>query len=364
MNKMLSHLDNQVESVLVTALMHDPENVVALMNMGRHFEAHDRDQEADGMYRTALAVQPDHPEALLALGRLLHLYPAFRDEAITFLQRTLEIDPSLTAAYAPLASSLKSVGRVEEGVAVLRAWVAAAPMDAVAMHILAASSHEDVPDRASDAFVTKTFDEGAERFDTLLRDTLQYRAPEVLSAHLHTMLTESGAGVTMQALDVLDVGCGTGLCAPLLRPLARRLVGVDLSGNMIEKARARGGYDLLETAELTGYLAAHTGEFDLLFSADTLCYFGRLAEVFAAAQASLRAGGWLAFTVERLLSTDDTANDTFTLAPTGRYQHAADYVRSALQHAGFAAPQMIHAQLRIELGHPVMGLAVVAQKPV
>ena len=91
MNDVLNHLDNQVEAALVTALMHDPENVVALMNMGRHFEAHDRDQEADGMYRNALAVQPDHPEALLALGRLLHLYPAFRDEAIAFLQRMNQV---------------------------------------------------------------------------------------------------------------------------------------------------------------------------------------------------------------------------------------------------------------------------------
>jgi predicted TPR repeat methyltransferase len=362
MNEMLSHLDNQVEMGLVAALIQDPENVVALMNMGRHFEAHDRDQEADGMYRTALAVQPDHPEALLALGRLLHLYPAFRDEAITLLQRTISIDPTLTAAYAPLASSLKCLGRAEEGVAVLRAWVAAAPMDAVAMHLLAATSHEDVPDRASDAFVTKTFDDGAERFDTLLRDTLQYQAPEVLSAHLHMALAGADVDAATVAFDVLDVGCGTGLCAPLLRPLARRLVGVDLSANMIEKARARGGYDLLETAELTQYLAAHTDEFDLLFSADTLCYFGRLDEAFATARTSLRARGWLAFTVERLVSSDDNAKESFVLSPTGRYQQSADYVRAALRNAGFGEPQMIHVQLRIELGHPVMGLAVVAQK--
>ena len=37
--------------------------------------------------------------------------------------------------------------------------------------------------------------------------------------------------------DVLDIGCGTGLCGPLLRPIAVSLCGVDLSAGMIEKAR-------------------------------------------------------------------------------------------------------------------------------
>ena len=36
---------------------------------------------------------------------------------------------------------------------------------------------------------------------------------------------------------ILDAGCGTGLCGPLLRPLAARLVGVDLSEKMVELAR-------------------------------------------------------------------------------------------------------------------------------
>ncbi|MCX4239251.1 class I SAM-dependent DNA methyltransferase [Paraliomyxa miuraensis] len=62
-------------------------------------------------------------------------------------------------------------------------------------------------------------------------------------------------------LDVLDAGCGTGLCAPLLRPLARTLVGVDLSGKMLDQARRRGGYDELIEAELTEMLDAHAARY-------------------------------------------------------------------------------------------------------
>ena len=44
-----------------------------------------------------------------------------------------------------------------------------------------------------------------------------------------------------KALDILDAGCGTGLCGPLLAPYARRLVGVDLSDGMLKHAREKNG---------------------------------------------------------------------------------------------------------------------------
>ena len=38
---------------------------------------------------------------------------------------------------------------------------------------------------------------------------------------------------------MLDAGCGTVLCGPLVAPFARRLVGVDLSARMLDQAKAR-----------------------------------------------------------------------------------------------------------------------------
>ena len=92
-------------------------------------------------------------------------------------------------------------------------------------------------------------------------------------------------------LDVLDAGCGTGLCGPLLAPYARRLVGVDLSERMLDQARARDVYDELVKGELTEYLAASAGTFDAIVSADTLVYFGPLEAVAEAAERALRPGG-------------------------------------------------------------------------
>src|SRR5690606_33739696 len=123
-------------------------------------------------------------------------------------------------------------------------------------------------------------------FDDQLR-ALEYRAPELLAA---AVLGELPAGAR---LDVLDAGCGTGLCGPLLRSAAARLAGVDLSGGMVGKARERGIYDDLHVQELTAFMAASPASFDVIVSADTLVYFGALEAVAQAARQCLRGGGLL-----------------------------------------------------------------------
>ena len=352
------------ESALLSAVVRHPEDVSASLALASFLSGQDRDRDAAAVYRQILEDHPDDGEALCKLGVLLHLYPAFQEEAVELLQRAISLDSTLAAAYRPLASTLDQQGRRSEAVAVLRAWCAAAPLDAVASHLLAAFSAETVPQRATDAFVQQTFDLAAERFDQHLRDTLQYRAPEALSAHLGALLPAS----TQVSLDILDMGCGTGLCAPLLRPWARTLTGVDLSSGMLAKAREGGLYDGLEAAELTAYLAQRNhrqSSFDVLFAADTLVYFGQLDALFLQAFAALRPGGWLAFTVERLSPSDRESVDArnFILDTTGRYKHSAHYVKQTLANAGFLAPHLIEAPVRLESGEPEIGLVVAAMKP-
>ena len=80
-------------------------------------------------------------------------------------------------------------------------------------------------------------------------ERLDYRAPQLVSTAMAEELPKPSA-----SLDILDAGCGTGLCGPRVRPYARRLVGVDLSSAMLDKARAAGAYDELVDAELTAFM--------------------------------------------------------------------------------------------------------------
>lgn len=59
--------------------------------------------------------------------------------------------------------------------------------------------------------------------------------------------------------DIVDAPCGTGLAGPELRPLARRLVGSDLSRDMLSVARRRGCYDDLIAGDLAEVLPLLSG---------------------------------------------------------------------------------------------------------
>jgi predicted TPR repeat methyltransferase len=103
-----------------------------------------------------------------------------------------------------------------------------------ARHLIAAYTEQDLPDRAADEYVRQLFDGFAASFDNVLGG-LAYRAPQLVADRVATLVGPAAANLT-----VLDAGCGTGLCAPLIKPYARRLVGVDLSPGMLDRARLTG----------------------------------------------------------------------------------------------------------------------------
>jgi predicted TPR repeat methyltransferase len=153
--------------------------------------------------------------------------------------------------------------------------------------------------------------------------------------------------------EVLDLGCGTGLCGALIRPVCERLTGVDLSPGMLKRAARRGGYDALAEAELTAYLnGLPEGSLDLAVCVDTLCYIGMLAPVFAGLRHALRDGGHFVATVE----AHEADEPDYLLTISGRYSHARSYIRAAAREARLSLIRIEPAVLRSEMGKPVNGL--------
>jgi predicted TPR repeat methyltransferase len=157
--------------------------------------------------------------------------------------------------------------------------------------------------------------------------------------------------------DVLDLGCGTGLCGQAFRGYASRLVGTDLSAGMIAKARERGVYNELYCEDILVTLERMPGQFDVILSADVFVYIGDLARVFDAAEAALRPGGWFAFSVER-----GAAGTTYALHSANRYTHSADYVRDLARCNGLQEAKFADVVLRVQNGEPVAGYVVLLQR--
>jgi predicted TPR repeat methyltransferase len=363
-----------------------PEYVDAINNLGNMLLDQERPEEAEAAYRRVLGLRPQHPGALTNVGMLLFrrkdaagAEAAFRqaiavdpdhapayhnlgllldessrqEEALAVYQKALLLRPYDAVSHRRVGAMLGYLGRHEEAAAIYRRWLELEPDSAVARHMLASCSNDDVPARASDDCVRGTFETFAASFDEVLA-RLKYRAPALVGDAV-----ERWVGAPAAALDVLDAGVGTGLCGPLLRPYARRLTGVDLSQPMLDRAAARGGYDLLEAGELTAYMQARSAAFDLVASADTFCYIGDLAPVAAAAAGATRAGGHLIFTVEHARSQPAQG---FQINPHGRYSHTEPYLRRTLADAGWIPLSIAEAHLRTEGGKPVDGLVVVARR--
>jgi predicted TPR repeat methyltransferase len=311
-----------------------------------------RFEASEAAYRRAIEIDPTFADAYNNLGHLLVQFGRI-EEAVKLFYTAITLHPTSARSKRLLGLALSSLGKLEEAAKVYQEWLADEPGNPLATHYLTACSADKPPPRASDDYVEKTFDEFANSFDANL-GRLTYRAPQIVGALVAEELKPQAG-----SLDILDIGCGTGLCGPFLRPSARQLVGVDLSAGMLAKARERGGYDDLVHAELTAYLQTQDTAHDLIVSADTLCYFGDLSAPAIAAAGALRPGGWLMFTVEASAEGDAE----YRLHPHGRYSHSRAYLLRVLGEAGFEAPAITGAELRMESGRPVAGHVVRARRP-
>ena len=321
----------------------DPANLQVLNNMGVLSGRLKRPGQAEAYLLRALEQDRDFADAHINLGNL-YLDLNRNTEAFSHFADALALKPLDNQVRGALTVAYGQAQRIGEGKRFLQEWLALEPDNPRAQHFWAAFGGTPLPERASDSYVVAEFDGFADSFDAKLAH-LDYRAP---TAIVDAVARHLGAALADQC--ILDAGCGTGLCAPGLRPYASQLVGVDLSGNMLKHARARSLYDELVQGELVAFLTTSEPRFDIIVSADTLCYFGALEAVFSSARKAMRAGGRLFFTVE---AHDE--DKPVLLHPHGRFSHSKAYVTSTLLQCGFAQCEANSLELRTEGGAPVSG---------
>jgi predicted TPR repeat methyltransferase len=225
----LERLEEAVAAFAVAAEL-EPGDANYSNNLGAVLMRLERLPEALAAFQQALAGDPAFVPALNNLGDLYSRQHQ-ADEAAEYYCRAYVTGPLHDKPKRMLGIAYYTLNRIEEAAAVYRAWVAEEPHNPIARHLLAACSGEDVPGRAEDAFVEAVFDEYADNFDSKLVKSLGYRGPEYIAAALERHLP--GA----RGLRVLDGGCGTGLCGPVLAPYAGHLAGIDLSANMLAPRR-------------------------------------------------------------------------------------------------------------------------------
>ena len=262
------------------------------------------------------------------------------------------LTPENPEVWKDLGELAHILGRREDARNAYEKCLSLHPDDAEIGHILLSLRDECPPPRAPDACVRQIYSRFADYYEENMCDELHYQAPSLLAVAVREAIS------TRDSLEVLDLGCGTGLIAEHLRPLARRLTGIDLSPEMVDRARQSEFYDLLEVAEITDWLSWDSKPaFDLIVACDTLIYFGDLSQVVVPAANCLGPGGILAFTVEK-----GSHNEPFCLTDSGRYTHTIDHITSVAEDARLGLDRICTEVLRYEYSEPVEGLLVVLSR--
>ncbi|MBL8849999.1 MAG: methyltransferase domain-containing protein [Planctomycetaceae bacterium] len=273
---------------------------------------------AEAAYREFIAAEPDNLMALDGMAFLLQ--------------------------HRGAAAEARQVRRQRYGAEMKNLGVPEAEIAGAVAFLEASLGDRPAPAAPPPVYVEKLFDEFSVIYDEQLLKTLKYRAPQLIREAVQQIVGDHSG-----SLDILDLGCGTGLAGAEFRPWARRLTGIDLSPKMLELARARGVYDELRQAEIVRDLNETEQRFDLIVSSDVLNYFGDHSPVFSGIARVLRQGGHCAITTE--LGEDRE----FRLRGMRRYQHSREYLERTAAAAGLTLRSLDEVVLRTQLGEPVRG---------
>jgi predicted TPR repeat methyltransferase len=276
-----------------------------------------------------------HARSLASIGQL--------DAAIESYLKALVLDKSCSEAWYQLANLQRENGDDDNAIlSYNRALENGADAELVS-YMLAAMNKSATVLQPPRAYVQNLFDQYANDFEQHLVGQLGYCGHEVLIEQLPHACPDHFE-------SVLDLGCGTGLCAKILRLRSQHLTGVDLAPAMIEKSKQTTLYDDLVVSDVHEYLSSITKQFDLVVAADVFIYVGELERLFALLAQRMAKRGWLAFTVE--LPTDKSA---LQLMPSLRYAHSVQYVQAVAQRHGFQVIKEKQAPIRVHNGLPMMG---------
>lgn len=344
---------SELEQAARSLTQQAPGSAFAWKALGMSLHRQGKLDEALQPMQQAVRLSPQDPEAFNNLGALLS-EGEHQQHAEACFRKALQLRSDHIPALQNLITMLGRQGRHDDVRPLLQHHLGLQPDNEYVRHQLAMLSGEQT-DAAPAGYVRQVFDEYADRFDDHLLGQLGYRTPEHLARWLFAEAPSDSAW------RVLDLGCGTGLVGQHIHERCEELIGVDLSGRMLEKARERGGYTRLDQADvLTQMQQEATHHFDVIVSADVFVYIGKLDDLMPEARRILKPGGLMAFSVESMDSShiQPTAEDIqrgHRLDSTGRYSHTQDHLLELASAHGFSVVRQEEVKLREENHRPVIG---------
>ncbi|OGT43745.1 MAG: hypothetical protein A3F13_08390 [Gammaproteobacteria bacterium RIFCSPHIGHO2_12_FULL_40_19] len=313
-----------------------------LLEMGDH-------EKALHYYFCQLEINPWF-ETCYNIGVLLMMKERLK-EALLYFHKAEQMDPHDVATQLNLGSIYLKKNDIHQAIVCYQKANDIKPDDAEIQHILSALTQQKIPDNSPAEYVTHLFDQYAAYYEKHLTDVLKYDVPKKF---LNVMQLEYPF-LSECRWQIVDLGCGTGLCGPLFKPFSRKLIGVDLSDNMLQIAKQKNCYDKCILDDVVASLNRFSAV-DLILAADVFTYIGDLAPVFSGAKNALLGGGLFIFTVEK------TTAENFVLQTSIRYAHSKDYLGALIALHHFEVMRFENVELRKQNNNPVEGYLVLLKR--
>ncbi|WP_298213257.1 tetratricopeptide repeat protein [Acidovorax sp.] len=274
------------------------------------------------------------------------------DESLALWSALVDENPADHQSLTGRVQALIAAGKPTDARANAETLLGLAPEDAVYQYY-AELARGETPAQQPAELTRPLFDGMAEFYDMHMVRSLKYQLPKQVADKILARHPD-------KKLNVLDLGCGTGLLGVCLGRLDGALLGVDLSMKMIEQAARHNVYDRFHTVNLHDALRdTPEGLFQAIAALDVFIYAGDLTEAIPNAYRVLASDGVLIFSCE---VADETGPD-LALLPSGRYAHKRSHAEALCKAAGFDTVEVEDTVLRHENHQPVHGFIVTAHKP-
>jgi len=332
----------------LVSLSADSENYY---NLGTAYMEQEKHQEAAAYFKQALQSNPNYVDAHVNLGAIylkLEDYP----NAIKHYQEIMRQQPN-NAEIAYILSAISNNGQNYK----------AAPhtyiqnlFDQYALHYekhLTKILDSKIPELIYNAVIEVadnlkarhcyckevTIKQSRDLLDQKIDQIQEFpESPPIFDARDDETISQQRYDLKIKkySWNILDLGCGTGLAGEKFRPLANKLIGIDLSEKMLAYAQQKKIYDELLLADIAEVIEKHR-DLDLVIAADTLVYIGDLDQIFTQLALALKPDGLFVFTIEK------TGNYPYALQNTARFAHHEKYLQdlSMKCHFGIILKQNI-----------------------
>ncbi len=286
-----------------------PADVDALYNLACCYMDSGKEEQAQKKFLEVLKINPEHIPSLNNLGCLLHKNGEL-SQAEDYYTRLLQLQPDHQSAKHLLASILGYT-----------------------------------TDKAPAHYVEGIFDSYSSHYDESLSQKLAYRLPKTARQHFDAIFK-----IEPDSLNTLDLGCGTGLSGMAFVDVSSKLTGIDLSRNMIERAKQKKIYNNLFVNEIETYLDSCSDSYDLVLAFDIFPYIGKLSSTFQKILSVSSKKCLFCFSIEK------SSCYPFKLQNTGRYAHSHPYIQETCTEAGWSVDSANDINLRKEKGKWLEGI--------